>query len=206
MDFKIRLHVIAKIGVNGRPSNAPSVIRFGVLFGVGDLKRTVMGFKSTPIFHSRKVFKILRSVHSPRCDGISQILGSSFGSMVIDASNSDQTKLQRRKKDFYFFPHCGDFGFLMYLREKTWFANPLNSRLMYICHAPSTPYNSKQPNQEVNNQRLLFSSMISGTERSAGLLKGGLSEPRSSKFKALTLVMDCLRFRWRRRMIMSSSI
>ncbi|WZZ34361.1 hypothetical protein YC2023_017762 [Brassica napus] len=41
--------------------------------------------------------------------------------MVIDASNSDQTKLQ--------------------LREKTWFANPLNSRLMYICHAPSTPYN-----------------------------------------------------------------
>ncbi|KAF3489980.1 hypothetical protein F2Q69_00053431 [Brassica cretica] len=88
-----------------------------------------MGFKSTPFFHSRKVFKILRSVHSPRCDGISRILGSSFGSMVIDASNSDQTKLQ--------------------LREKTWFANPLNSRLMYICHAPSTPYNSKQPNQEV---------------------------------------------------------
>ncbi|XP_056866476.1 pyridoxine/pyridoxamine 5'-phosphate oxidase 2-like isoform X2 [Raphanus sativus] len=43
---------------------------------------------------------------------------------VIDASNSDQTKLQAL------------------------FANSLKSRLMYICPSPGTPYNSEQPNQE----------------------------------------------------------
>ncbi|KAH0915294.1 hypothetical protein HID58_029740, partial [Brassica napus] len=80
---------------------------------------------------------------------------------VIDASNFDQTKLQ--------------------LRGKAWFTNSLKSSLMYICHAPGSPYNSEQPNQEVRSdsssgpvanfcllfleakKRLLFSSMINGT-------------------------------------------
>ncbi|KAG5389747.1 hypothetical protein IGI04_031288 [Brassica rapa subsp. trilocularis] len=50
---------------------------------------------------------------------------------VIDASNFDQTKLQ--------------------LRGKAWFTNSLKSSLMYICHAPGSPYNSEQPNQEVRS-------------------------------------------------------
>ncbi|XP_018486769.1 pyridoxine/pyridoxamine 5'-phosphate oxidase 2-like isoform X4 [Raphanus sativus] len=49
---------------------------------------------------------------------------------VIDASNSDQTKLQAL------------------------FANSLKSRLMYICPSPGTPYNSEQPNQEACYRKL----------------------------------------------------
>ncbi|XP_018452950.1 pyridoxine/pyridoxamine 5'-phosphate oxidase 2-like isoform X2 [Raphanus sativus] len=92
-----------------------------VLFGLGDLKRRVTGFKPTPIFvviQELKQFPFSQDTwEHVRINGKVE---------VIDASNSDQTKLQ----------------------EKASFANSLKSRLMYICPAPGTPYNNEQPNQE----------------------------------------------------------
>ncbi|XP_056849727.1 pyridoxine/pyridoxamine 5'-phosphate oxidase 2-like isoform X3 [Raphanus sativus] len=90
-----------------------------VLFGLGDLKRRVTGFKPTPIFvviQELKQFPFSQDTwEHVRINGKVE---------VIDASNSDQTKLQAS------------------------FANSLKSRLMYICPAPGTPYNNEQPNQE----------------------------------------------------------
>ncbi|XP_056849728.1 pyridoxine/pyridoxamine 5'-phosphate oxidase 2-like isoform X4 [Raphanus sativus] len=87
----------------------------------GDLKRRVTGFKPTPIFvviQELKQFPFSQDTwEHVRINGKVE---------VIDASNSDQTKLQ----------------------EKASFANSLKSRLMYICPAPGTPYNNEQPNQE----------------------------------------------------------
>ncbi|CAN6845952.1 unnamed protein product [Brassica oleracea var. botrytis] len=135
--------------------------------------------------------------------------------MVIDASNSDQTKLQgypdltKVIQTSHMLSRVGPLSLAMLkcLFPSGRDSNPGDFTVLGFC--PQINHHEATSHGYLNlksNQRLLFSSMISGTERSAGLLKGGLSEPRSSKFKALTLVMDCLRFRWRRRMIMSSSI
>ncbi|KAG2241610.1 hypothetical protein Bca52824_096409 [Brassica carinata] len=154
---------LATIGVNGRPSNRTVVFRhFQICVGIdlvefGSVSLQIQELKLCPF--SEMCWYFSDTWEQFRINGRVE---------VIDASSSDQTKLQR-----------------------AWFANSLKSRLMYICPAPGTPYNGEQPNQEVNldpssgpvadycllllepekvdylnlksNQRLLFSSMTSGT-------------------------------------------
>ncbi|KAL0896296.1 hypothetical protein Bca101_080257 [Brassica carinata] len=146
---------LATIGVNGRPSNRTVVFR--------GFEENSDRIQINTDLRSRKIQELKLCPFSEfRINGRVE---------VIDASSSDQTKLQ--------------------LREKAWFANSLKSRLMYICPAPGMPYNGEQPDQEVkldpssgpvadycllllepekvdylnlkSNQRLLFSSMLSGT-------------------------------------------
>ncbi|KAL0739787.1 hypothetical protein Bca4012_081300 [Brassica carinata] len=157
---------LATIGVNGRPSNRTVVFR--------GFEENSDRIQINTDLRSRKIQELKLCPFSEMCWYFSDTWEQfriNGRVEVIDASSSDQTKLQ--------------------LREKAWFANSLKSRLMYICPAPGTPYNGEQPNQEVNldpssgpvadycllllepekvdylnlksNQRLLFSSMTSGT-------------------------------------------
>ncbi|CAN7021292.1 unnamed protein product [Brassica oleracea var. botrytis] len=157
---------LATIGVNGRPSNRTVVFRGfeengeRIQINTDLLSRKIQELKQCPF--SEMCWYFSDTWEQFRINGRVE---------VIDASNTDQTKLQ--------------------LREKAWFANSLKSRMTYTCPAPGMPYNGEQPDQEVkldpssgpvadyclmllepekvdylnlkSNQRLLFSSMISGT-------------------------------------------
>ncbi|CAH8380755.1 unnamed protein product [Eruca vesicaria subsp. sativa] len=157
---------LATIGVNGRPSNRTVVFR--------GFEENSDRIQINTDLRSRKIQELKQCPFTEMCWYFSDTWEQfriNGRVEVIDASNSDQTKLQ--------------------LREKAWFANSIRSRLMYICPAPGTPYTSEQPNHQVkldpstgpvadycllllepekvdylnlkSNQRLLFSSMISGT-------------------------------------------
>ncbi|KAG2284884.1 hypothetical protein Bca4012_034656 [Brassica carinata] len=157
---------LATIGVNGRPSNRTVVFR--------GFEENGERIQINTDLRSRKIQELKQCPFSEMCWYFSDTWEQfriNGRVEVIDALNTDQTKLQ--------------------LREKAWFANSLKSRMTYTCPAPGMPYNGEQPDQEVkldpssgpvadyclmllepekvdylnlkSNQRLLFSSMISGT-------------------------------------------
>ncbi|KFK37433.1 hypothetical protein AALP_AA4G256400 [Arabis alpina] len=156
---------LATIGVNGRPSNRTVVFR-------GFEENSDMIRINTDL-RSRKIEELKHCPFSEICWYFSDTWEQfriNGRIEVIDASNPDQTKLQQR--------------------EKAWFANSLKSRMNYVCPTPGSPYSSEKPNREVylepssgpvaeyclmlfepekvdylnlkSNQRLLFSSMVSG--------------------------------------------
>ncbi|XP_010559122.1 PREDICTED: pyridoxine/pyridoxamine 5'-phosphate oxidase 2 [Tarenaya hassleriana] len=116
---------LATIGLSGRPSNRTVVFR-----GFEENSDTI---RINTDIRSRKIGELKHCPFSEICwyfsDSWEQFRINGRID-VIDASNPDPIKLQKR--------------------EKAWFDSSIKSRLNYLCPTPGLPCNNEQPNQEAH--------------------------------------------------------